>query len=160
ASASPAGALTLWGWATVRNSTTSYALPALDHHTSAGSTVNVQHLGTGSYAVLFKGIGNDGGTAQVNALGNSRLTCEVAGFSRASVATKWRVTVRCFAPSGANANSPFTLAYLSASSDVGPMAYLWSSGLGTETANAQYSFASNGGAMTITRVSVGFYTVK
>jgi hypothetical protein len=159
ASVTPAGTPTLWGWATVRNATASYKLQAADHATSAGRAVLVHHLDTGQYRVVFNGLGNDGGNVQVAALANSRKVCEVFGYSRASVATNLQVSIDCYLPNGLTADSPFTVSYISATGDAGKLAYLYASGLGSETPDAQYFFNSSGGTADVNRQGTGTYQV-
>jgi hypothetical protein len=147
-----------WGWATVLDGSSSYTLPSAWHGNSAGGTVSVQHVGTGRYQVTFANIGHNAGNAQVSALGNSRTVCMLFGFVT-SGPSNLAVTVRCYAPSGSLADSAFSVSYLFAASDTGPLAYLYASGLSSETPEAQYLFTSSAGGAHVQRQSLGRYKV-
>jgi hypothetical protein len=150
----------IWGWATVRSDASSYTLPGAWHGSISGDPVKVQHQGAGRYRVSFGGITNSGGNAQVTALGNNRNVCQIFTYKPNLNTSSLDVQVHCYAPSGAAANTPFSLSYLEVQIDAGPLAYLYATGTSSETPDAQYLFTSNSGGAHVQRQSKGTYLVK
>lgn len=87
---------------------TAYTPAAASRYSSAGKAPKISRSGPGTYVVTLAGM-PDGGAAIVTPVGNGKTACTVASIRRSG--TPQKVGVRCFAPSGAAADSQFTLSY-------------------------------------------------
>lgn len=158
----PAGAIhfTKWGWVTVRNGTHAgtYIPAAADRGNSAGKKNVVAKTGSNEYTITMRGIGDDGGAPQVSTFGNTRRMCVLDGWGR--VGANQQIYVRCFKLNAHPSPAAFTVSFLATNIEAGSLAYLYTSGTGSEDAPSQYSFNSSGaGPNHIDRSSAGAYTV-
>lgn len=126
-----------------------------------GGATKVYRTGVGTYQVLFKGLGallqGTGGHAQVGAVGTAQLHCKTVRWSSAPDIL---VEVNCFTAAGAPADSKFTVLFLT------PTDHLTYAFADQPTATSSYTpspfYSSNptGGAISVTRPSLGRYTVS
>jgi hypothetical protein len=139
---------------------TNYAPASAGSWNPAGPT-RVYRDGAGAYRVVFTGMGaylqeGFGGHVQVNAVSMNKVHCITDKWTRS---TDVEVTVACYAPSGARADTKFTTLLTAPAAH---LAYVWADQptLPSYTPHADYAFNPMGGAVTITRNGVGTYTVR
>jgi hypothetical protein len=158
--AEPAADHNLWGWTTVRQTSLGIYTPApRDRGNSAGLKNTVKQASVGSYTLTFKGIGDDGGVPHVTVLGSAQRICLINHWWRGSNPDDEEVGVGCFRLNGIRASTAFTVTYRSTTIDSGPMAYLWTAGAASETANSQYSYNSTSQTNEISHTGTGRYSV-
>jgi len=160
ASLRPQVAVDDWGWVTARNSTGTYTPAAKDQGNSSGGTNAVTHMSTGLYRVDFPGIGVTAGVPQVSTLGNATRACSIDAWSPNGGTES--VYVGCYdRTTGAFADATFTVEYLVAAGDAGPLAYLYANepSLANYPAELPYSVNTAGGTNSIHRNGTGDYTV-
>jgi hypothetical protein len=115
----------------------------------------------GLYSVYLPGLGATAGTVQVTAYGSDGAYCKTGSWGPDG--TRQRVKVRCFSAAGTPADSRFTLSYTNRTgTSVKPLVYVFSSQptAASYTPPANYQHNSVGGLTTITRPSVGTYTIN
>ncbi|HTX36333.1 MAG TPA: DUF4214 domain-containing protein [Bryobacteraceae bacterium] len=120
----------------------------------SGGAVTATRNGTGSYLVSFpnSGIGT-GWSVEATAYGGSADYCNITGWSAGGA------TVQCYGPSGAVADSPFTVLAVSTTNDK-DIAFA----LADQDTNPSYTPTANNsfnpsGAIGVTRAGPGVYTV-
>jgi hypothetical protein len=135
-----------------------YVPPASSSWNPAGG-IRISRGGTGVYTVVFKGIGpglrSNGGHVQVVAVGTGNQYCVVGGWSGSPDLS---ITVDCFAASGSPADTKFNVQFIGRTARAG---YAWANEPSSPsyTPNPRYSSNNGGGAIQITRNSVGRYVV-
>jgi hypothetical protein len=141
---------------------TNYAPASAGSYNPAGAT-RVYRDGVGRYRVVFSGLGGYlpqgfGGHVQANAVGAGKVHCIVERWT-GSPSPDLSVTVECYAPSGARADTKFTTMVTAPASH---LAYVWADqpSLASYTPNSDYAFNPMGGSVTVTRTGVGAYTVR
>ena len=125
----------------------------------AGATQIVRN-GVGQYYVSFKGLAGRvpadlGGHVQVNAVGTGKTHCKVEEWGKTSDINLW---LRCWTAAGALTDSKFTVLFTPPTAHMG---YAWASSPLASSYRPDPVYSSNpvGGAITITRFSVGQYGV-
>ncbi len=130
-----------------------------DHYNSTGAANTTTRLASGSYLVRMPGLGGAGGQAQVSAIGSSNVWCKASRWY-ASGADQI-VLVKCFTPSGAAADSTFSLIFArgtdAALTSKRARAFYASS---TDPAAAFVTPSGTTGAVTFERVTAGRYRVR
>ena len=141
---------------------TNYAPASAGSYNPAGVT-KVYRDGAGQYRVVFSGMGaylpqGFGGHVQATAVGTNKVHCLVERWTGAPSADL-SITVECYAPSGARADSKFATMVTAPASH---LAYAWASDPTNPsyTPNESYAFNPMGGNVAITRTGVGAYTVR
>jgi hypothetical protein len=139
---------------------TNYAPASAGSYNPAGAT-RIYRDGVGRYRVVFSGMGaylpqGFGGNVQANAVGANKVHCIV---ERWTGSPDLSITVECYAPSGARADTKFTTMVTAPASH---LAYVWANDPTNQsyTPNSDYAFNPMGGDVTITRNGVGAYTVR
>jgi hypothetical protein len=142
----------------------SYTPAAGYQYNSGGGTDTVTRNGVGSYTAAIPVIGILGGTVKVTGYGPGNTTCGVKNWTGSPTAY---IDVVCYAPTGAPADSPFTLTWADKTSLMGtgpgsPRGYVWASDdtLSSYTPATTYSYNDAGELNTITRLSTGQYVVR
>ncbi|BAG17236.1 MULTISPECIES: hypothetical protein [Streptomyces] len=117
--------------------------------------VKVDQIGLGSYVVHFPLIGGPGGIAHATAVSSSARWCQIADWK--PVGSGQDVYVTCYLPSGAPANSTFTVLYTSSSglptTPTGSYGYVNADSSGAIL--AQYN--STGAANAVSKGSTGLW---
>lgn len=134
--------------------------PAAKGSWNPAGPITVTRIGTGHYQVVFANLGswNNGGVAQVNAVGMSKVYCTVGEVWGGPASTDLALDVACRNPFGSPADSRFSLAFLRPAKH---LAYA----LGSDPLAPSYSpdprYAANpaGGAVVISRITTGTYSV-
>jgi hypothetical protein len=152
--------------------TTASYTPSLYYQYSNFDDVNtITRNSTGVYTITFTFLQpvptSDGGAVKITAYGSNDDTCQSGGWGGSgSPSYNESVTVRCFTPSGAAADSEFSATFSAdlALTGIGSSlnGYLWSaapSSTGLQTPPATWSFNSVGDTNSVQRTSVGNYTV-
>jgi hypothetical protein len=121
----------------------------------AGGPVTASHNSTGSYTVTFPNLSIATGWAvEAAAYGATANYCNVAGWGLLGI------NVQCYNPSGAAANSPFTVLAISNGNDKNIL-FAWADQPTAANYNANSSYAYNlGGSVGITRSGPGEYVVS
>jgi len=119
--------------------------------------------GTGLYSVTLPGQGAKAGTVQVTAYGEDAAYCKVQSWAPSGA--DQRVLVRCFDPTGAPADSRFTLAYANLTGNrTQGLAYVFGNQptVASYTPPLNYQYNSTGATNTITRTAgqAGVYTIN
>jgi len=119
-----------------------------------GGAVTATRLDTGRYKVVFPNNGfASGWSVQSTAFGNNANYCNTFQFGGGGI------IVTCADSSGMAADSPFSVLAISNTNDKNiAFAYAWQSSAASYTAPTDTSY-NPGGAITITRSSVGTYQV-
>jgi hypothetical protein len=177
ASGAPADGSFSWNFTTQRTATWPYGYAWVDNAASAsstpylayqysdeGGTITVKHPSTGTYNVSFPNSGyGAGGTAKATAVGSSDW-CETASLNGTTSTEK--VKVKCFAVDGTPADTQFTITFMRETDQLDqglPSAYaavIPPSSNGTFAPYGNYSsWASNGKAMSVYKVTPGYYDV-
>lgn len=134
---------------------------------SQGLNNKVRRLGTGRYRATLPNINILGGTVLVTAYGEGSEQCKVVNWQRSGNDTV--VNVNCFNASGSPVDTRYTLSYMSdvglgirVSEDQHYGGYVWANRPTTTsyTPNETYQLNTAGGPNTITRRSVGSYSVR
>ena len=130
AAATPQGAPAsgFWGWAVVRDPTSSHVISnPRDRGSSSGGTVQVLRSGVGQYSVRFAGIdtddGGNQGIALVTPLASTPRACSVNDWGSNGV--RESVSVACFTRTEHPADTPFSLSFLAFRGMTGLAAYDW-----------------------------------
>jgi hypothetical protein len=137
---------------------TNYAPPANSSWNPAGA-IQVVRNGTGNYTVRFTGLGSrltsNGGHAQVVAVGTGNLHCKVGGWGGSPDLV---VSVLCLTRAGSPADAKFNVLFLLPSPH---LAYAWADQptASSYTPSTFYSSNPTGGAISITRLGTGRYSV-
>jgi hypothetical protein len=158
--AAQAGQKVGWVWANQPDVAGPYQPPAEYSFNSAGGAINITRSGTGTYSVVFSGLGssNQFSNVLVSAYGGSG-TCKVGGWGVSSAS----VSVLCFDSAGEPADNLFTMVYQSRAGGFGSaskgLAFLWANQSSTSsyTPDSFYQYNSTGGTNTMTRSAVGVY---
>lgn len=140
----------------------SYAPAAFWSYNSKRQRNTVIRTGIGAYTVEFPGLASTGGNAQVTALGPAPAVCKIGSARWYTSGTAERLSVRCFAPNGAPADSRFTASFTAGGGTANTYAFAWAdqpARLGQYPPNATYQYNNSGGAIGITRLSAGRYNV-
>lgn len=137
--------------------------PAYSYNTGGGG-ITVTRKGTGWYRVDFEGLGAlaSGGHVQVSTYGSPASCYPVSWQNDLSGGDLW-VLVDCRDASGAPADSPFTVMFVSSSGAAAPtMAYAWAgeSTAAAYTPNPSYAYNGAGGAISASRSGTGVYTMR
>lgn len=121
----------------------------------SANPVKVDQLGLGSYVVHFPLIGGPGGIAHATAVTATARWCQIADWK--AVGSGEDVFVTCYLPSGAPANSTFTVLYTTSSGapavPTGSYGYLYSDSGGTVL--TQYN--STGATNSVSKGSTGIW---
>jgi hypothetical protein len=121
--------------------------------------IRVFRSAVGVYQVVFNGLGaltgSNGGDVQVNAVGTGKSYCKVGGWGGSPDLS---ISVLCFSRAGAPADSGFNTLFLLPSDH---LAYAWADQptAASYTPSTFYSWNPVGGAISITRLSPGRYSV-
>jgi hypothetical protein len=119
----------------------------------SGNPVTVDQTGLGTYTVRFPQIAGKNGVAHVTAVDPKGIACQVAGWTAGG--PDELVGVSCFAPSGAPANSRFTVLWTTSSGTLppGPSGYGY---VYSDVSGALLStYNSSGGANAVSKGGVG-----
>ena len=140
---------------------TSY-VPQANGSWNPGSTIRVTRSGTGTYSVLFTGLGAlaqaaaNGGHVQVVAVGTDLAHCKVTYWAGSP---QLNASVRCFTRTGVPKDTKFNVLFQLPSPHLG---YAWASDPTNAGyyANTFYGHNAWGGSTFIRRAGVGSYTVE
>jgi len=133
------------------------AYAASNAYNPSGGSTTATRSGTGVYAMTWAGarsFGDNKGHVQVSAEpGPSR--CKVASWGVETV------NVRCYDPSGAPADSAYSVLYLRPDAEDAALAFAWTNSLSSPsyTPPSDWSFNSGDGPITATRSATGTYAV-
>jgi len=124
----------------------------------------VTRTGVGAYTVDFPGLAGSRGNAQVTAFGATPAICTIGGARWYPVGTAMRLSVRCFAPNGAPADTRFTAAYTAGAGKTDTPTHAYAFALADQpTVTAAYPakiyYNNSGGAVTAAKVGPGTYVV-
>ena len=150
------------GYVWANNPTASSYTPSTQYsYNSTGGAITITQSSVGVYRVQFSALGGDGqagGNVQVTAYGSGSETSKVVSWN--SGGADFVVNVHCFTASGNPVNTRFSLYVVWPPIRKG--GYVWANNptASSYTPSTQYSFNSIGGAITITRSSVGVYQVR
>ena len=135
--------------------TTASYTPNTDYSFNPGGAITITRSGTGTYQVLFNGLNGDGGDVQIDAYG-SNATCYSGGWGGSFLAN-----VDCVNAAGAAVDSFFVINVVPATVSATGLAFSWASSASAPiyTPDATYTYNSVKKATSITRSSVGQYTV-
>jgi hypothetical protein len=144
-----------------RPTTASYA-PAVGGSWNPGGRITVLRSGVGDYTVKFAGLGrlvsSIGGDVQVSAV-QAKAHCKVGNWGEFPPDLSLIVIVRCFDAAGTFADAPFNVLFLLPSDH---LAYALADQPSSPsyTPSAFYSSNPTGGTISITRSSMGSYTIS
>ena len=154
-------------------STPSYTIPVVDsgptwmrylHAANDGNgPITITRTAVGRYRVSFGGLGAvmpSSGTAHVAPYGSTPNLCTVVSWVRAG--EDLRITVGCFDPEGAPADTSFVANFVALSGigdDVWPYSYLWADqpAAADYAPNWLYRYDTTGAASRVVRDGVGTY---
>lgn len=148
--------------------TAAYTPPANYQFNSTGASNTIARSGTGVYTVNAPGLAGTGGHVQVTAYGTGAEWCTAWNWGPSG--TSLHIQVRCFGPTGAPADSRFTMSYarggnlfgrsVCCNSDGHPTSYLYahSATAASYEPAAAYRFLS--GTSNVTRLGTGRYRVN
>lgn len=138
--------------------------PALDFN-SQGLGDTVARLGMGYYAITFRGLlvfGANPGVAHATAVGTGAAHCKVANMGGRSGSANESVWVRCYDPAGNPVDTKFAASFATPADWAVRHAFVRADqpSAALYTPGAAYQYNSTGAAITVTRGSIGVYTVK
>jgi hypothetical protein len=155
-----------WAYVWADDATAASYTPNLGYQaSSSGLALSIVRTGTGLYNVLIPGVGGgSGGTRSiVHAVAygvDNPSRCKIYDWGSTGIDDVW-VTVACFGPAGAPADSRFVASYTQPTSVGHPFALLWAGTpwLRSYTPGPDVQFSTAGRLGKVTRQGAGRYTV-
>ena len=132
-----------------------FVVDSTHSYNRAGPTT-LTRMSTGLYQVVFKGLTGSQGTVQVTAFNQTNVSCAVAGWSTPD----FTASVQCVSPSGAVADSGFTITVIPTGAIPTGVAFALADQPSTPSYTPEAAYSYNlGGAVSVLRNYPGNYTV-
>jgi hypothetical protein len=147
------------GYVWVDQAAATYTVTNNYKYNSVGGQIHVQHAATGSYVVIFDGIGVAGGVAHASSYGSNSNFCTIVSWYQSG--SDQKVEVKCFTATAAPVDTTFLVNFASGHWGLTKFSYLWADQPATVSYEPfpNYRYDSSGATPKVKRLSPGRYQV-